>query len=501
MKSLLAACVGLSALTVALAVAAPAHAQTTRPAVTSTASRPNIVIIMADNLGYGDIGAYGGGAVRGMPTPRIDRLAAEGIKLTNFNVEPECTPSRAALMTGRLPIRSGTSAVARPGTPGGLTPWEVTLAEILSGYRTTAFGKWHLGAATGRMAIEQGFDEFFGIPDSSIETVSELQPGYDESVTRVQGIFEGKRGAPLRRIGDYGFAQRPLIDAMITDRAVKYIAANSGKRGEPFFLYVPLTQPHSPPIPNPNAVHKGKSDFQNTLGEIDSNTGRILDALTAAGVADNTIVIWTSDNGPETMEGIGVQYGGQSDSGPFRGEFPSAWEGAIHTPCIVRWPGHVPAGRTSNEILSILDFYRTLSDLTGNAGAVPTDRPVDSVNVADLLLGKSDKSPRDSALYFYRQDLLAVKWRNFKVHYHIHNPSRDTVTVPGQSSITAFPVDLYYPMVFDIENDPKELWNINAANGWLNTPVTKVMASYYASVAKFPNIKPGADGPTAAPVQ
>ena len=460
------------------------------------AGRPNIVIILVDNLGYGDLGAYGGGAVRGAPTPRIDQFAREGFRFTNFNVESECTPTRAALLTGRMSVRSGTSVVAQPGRPGGLSTWEYTLAELLSdaGYRTAAFGKWHLGSAPGRTAIEQGFDEWFGIPDSSIETVGELQPGYDAAVTRMQGVFEGRRGESLRRVGDYDLAERALIDGKITDRAVAYIAANAGG-DRPFFLYVPLTQPHSPPLPNPEFKKPGKSDFQNALMEIDANSGRIFDALQATGVADDTIVIWASDNGPETMSGIGVQYGGQSDSGPFRGEFPGAWEGAVRTPCIVRWPGRVPAGRVSNEIVSVLDFYRTLASMAGAADRMPTDRAIDSVDISGLLLGQSVRSQRESVLYFYNQDLLAVKWRNYKIHYVVHEGSRDTVRVPGQTSLTAVAHKLYLPWVFDIENDPKELWNINAANTWLSVPVTGVLSAYQQSVAMFPNIAPGSAGP------
>ena len=163
--------------------------------------KPNIVFMLVDNLGYGDVGAYGGGAVRGMPTPRLDQLAAEGMRLTNFNVEPECTPSRSALMTGRMPIRSGTSRVPLPGLPQGLTPWEYTLPELLrdAGYQSAMYGKWHLGDREGRYPTNQGFDEWWGFPHSSGETLNNIQPGYSAELAPIRGFGKARRAS--RRSG------------------------------------------------------------------------------------------------------------------------------------------------------------------------------------------------------------------------------------------------------------------------------------------------------------
>jgi arylsulfatase len=467
------------------------------PAMASD-ERPNIVFMLVDNLGYGDLGAYGGGELRGAPTPRLDQLAREGLRLTNFNVEPECTPSRSALLTGRMPVRSGTSSVEVQGGLEGITPWEYTLAELLSdaGYATALFGKWHLGHSAGRYPTDQGFDQWWGIPRSSNSPLRALQPGYDPALTGgEQPILQGKRGGDVERVGDYDLSMRRTIDNLVTGKAEDYIKRHAGN-GRPFFLFVSFTQPHSPPLPHPDFNRPGRSDYQNTLMEIDHNAGRVLDAIDQAGITDNTLVIWASDNGPETLQGIGIQYGGQSDSGPFRGEFPSAWEGAVRVPAILRWPGRIEAGRASNEMVSILDFYATLAGFAGAGDKIPTDRPIDSIDLGDFLLGTAPDSPREHVLFFYNAEMMAVKWRNYKVHFAVKVPSRSSVVAAGQGVLTAYHQTTAHPMVFDLENDPKELWNINGANQWLSSALAPVMRDYAVSVQQHPNIRPGqADGP------
>jgi arylsulfatase A-like enzyme len=478
----------LGAFALAAWAAAPTLAFAERP--------PNIVVMLVDNLGYGDIGAYGGGEVRNAPTPRIDRLAAEGLRLTNFNVEPECTPSRSALLTGRMPIRSGTSKVPLPGLPQGITPWEYTLAELLhdAGYQSALYGKWHLGDKLGRMPNDQGFDEWWGFAHSSGETLNNIQPGWSADLAPTQKIEQGKRGEPSTTVGDYDYAMRPLMDEKITQKSVAYIRAHAADP-EPFFLFVSFSLPHAPPLPNPKFRDPGRTDYQNVLTEIDHNTGEILDALESMGVAKNTIVVWLSDNGPETHQGPYIQYGAAGDSGPFRGEFPSAWEGAIRVPCIVRWPGRVQPGRSSNEIVSILDLYRTLAGMAGAAGRVPSDRPIDSIDQSAFLLGKQPKSNREHVMFFHGADLLAIKWRNFKVHMSVRETAHGDVRMPGQGVITGYATPLSMPWVFDVANDPKELWNIAPSSTWVGAQVAKAGVAYQKSLEKFPNIPAGAAGP------
>lgn len=463
----------------------------------SAEAKPNIVFILVDNLGYGDIGAYGGGEIRGAPTPNIDTIAHQGIKLTNFNVEPECTPSRSALMTGRLPIRSGTSQVPFPGLPQGMVPWENTIAELLgdAGYHSAHYGKWHLGDVQGRYPTDQGFDEWFGFPHSSAEAVWDSSAGYKKEELKNQGLWEGKKGEKSKRIGNYDSSNRALIDEEITNRSVNYIKQHA-KEEKPFFLYVPFTLPHSPPLPNPKRIKPGKTMYQNALMEIDYNTGQIINALDEAGIKDNTILVWASDNGPETMMTALNSYGAQSDSGPFRGEFPSAWEGALRVPAMIRWPGHIKPGSSSNEIVSMLDFYATFAQIADAEKFIPDDRPIDSINQFDLITGKTEKSTRQHIMSFYIDDLWAIKFRNFKIHLKVAVQPSGPVQMSGQTALYAHPLTMIKPWVFDIENDPKELWPVSVENAWLGQYVAKIRGKYMRSVRKFPNIKPGSSGPS-----
>lgn len=458
--------------------------------------KPNIVFIMTDNLGYGDLGCYGGGDVRNAPTPRIDKLAAEGLRFTNFNVEAECCPSRSAFMTGRLPIRTGTSKVPLPGMPQGIAPWEYTLAELLgeAGYSSALFGKWHLGDKQGRYPTDQGFDEWWGFAHSSGETLNNVQPGFSKDVSKIPKIEQGRRGTPTAAVSDYDFARRPLIDEEITTKSADYIRARATE-DKPFFLFVSFSLPHTPAIPNPKFRNQARTDYQNVLMEIDHNTGVVLDAIEKAGIEKDTIVVWISDNGPCTYLGPNVPFGAGGDPGPFRGEIPSGWEGAIRVPGIIRWPGQIAPGRVSNEIVSGLDFYRTFARIVGAADKVPEDRPIDSIDQTDFFLGKQAKSNREHVLFFHGDELMAIKWRNFKLHFSIREPARGEVRWPGHIAVASNVVTPNIPLLFDVANDPKELWNMATSNTWVVEVMTKYALEYQKSVKKHPNIEPGGEGP------
>jgi arylsulfatase len=206
------------------------------PAVQSRTAFPNIVFILMDNLGYGEVGVYGGGITRGAPTPRIDRLAADGMRLTNFNVEAQCTPSRSAIMTGRFAIRSGTHSVPIGGGPEGLTQWEVTIAELLSGvgYATGHFGKWHLGSDDGRLPNDQGFDEWYGIPRTTDEAFWPSEPAAKAASAAFQHIMEGRKGEKSRALAVYDLDQRRLIDGEITRRTIDFMKRSVGA-DKPFY--------------------------------------------------------------------------------------------------------------------------------------------------------------------------------------------------------------------------------------------------------------------------
>jgi len=263
--------------------------------------KPNIVFILMDNLGYGEVGCYGGGILRGAATPRIDKLATEGTRLLNFNVEAQCTPSRSAILTGRFSIRSGTHSVPIGGGLEGLTQWEVTIAELLStaGYSTGHFGKWHLGSEQGRLPNDQGFDEWYGIPRTTDEVFAPSEPAAKAGGVVFEHIMEGKKGEKSRELQIYDLAQRRLIDSEITRRTIDFMTRNA-QSGKPFYAYIPFTQVHFPTLPNPKFAGKtGFGDFPDALAEMDAHVGEILDAIDQLRIRDNTIVVFTSDNGPE----------------------------------------------------------------------------------------------------------------------------------------------------------------------------------------------------------
>ena len=466
-----------------LAPAFPVQAQQTKP---------NVVFIFADNLGYGELGSYGGGITRGAPTPRLDALAREGTRLTNFNVEPSCTPSRSAVMTGRHPIRSGTYSVPVDGKPYGLVQWEVTIAELLSqqGYATGHFGKCHLGDSEGRYPNDQGFDEWYGIPNSSDESFWAHQPDFDPAVAHLEYVMEGRRGEKTRKIKVYDADARREIDGSVTDRTIEFIQRNA-KAGKPFFVYVPLTQPHMPTESSKAFAGKtGNGPFADMLAEMDSNVGRILDTVAALKIQDNTIVVFSSDNGPEdTMPWRGW-------AGPWSGTYVTPMERSLRVPFIIRWPGKIPADRVSNEMMHEVDLYTTLAKLGG--AAIPTDRAVDGVDQTAFLLGQQQKSARDFYPVFMSgpsggPELYAIKWRNYKAHFI------------WQQRMYDIPQKLAVPRLIDLYDNPQERWEETigetavVTRGWVMHAMFAQLAKFQESMKKYPPVPMGTSDPYQPP--
>lgn len=443
----------------------------------------NIVVILADNLGYGELGSYGGGVTRGAATPRLDKLAEEGTRLTNFNVEPSCTPSRSALMTGRYPLRSGTYSVPVDGRPYGLVQWEVTIAKLLSkiGYATAHYGKWHLGDSEGRYPTDQGFDEWYGIPNSSDEAIWAEQPDFDSSVAKLEHVMQGRKGEKSQKLKIYDLDERREIDSELTSRTIDFMQ-RSAKTGRPFFAYVPITQPHMPTEAGKQFAGKsGNGPFADVLAEMDANVGRILDTIAELDIAGSTIVIFTSDNGPEdTMPWRGW-------AGPWSGTYVTAMEGSLRVPFIIRWPGKIPAGRVSNEMVHITDLFTTLAIMSG--ADVPADRAIDGVDQSAFLLGDQEKSAREFIAVFQGRELYAAKWRNYKAHF------------VWQERLYDPPQKLAVPRLIDLYSNPQETIQETIGESslltraWVLHAMLREFARLKATVAKDPLIPMGTPDP------
>jgi arylsulfatase len=459
--------------------------------VEASESKPNIVLIFMDNFGYGELGVYGGGITRGAPTPRIDTLAEDGIRLTNFNVEAQCTPSRSALMTGRYAIRSGNGSV--PITTGmyGLTQWEITMAEMLSdaGYATGMFGKWHLGHTKGRFPTDQGFDEWYGIPNSTDESLWPDQPQFNEVVKEnlspyavPEYVYDGKKGSDPTKVKVYDSAVRPEIDRECTDRAKDFIKRQA-EAGKPFFVFLPYTQTHMPVVPSKEFAGKsGNGDWGDVLMQIDAYTAELLDTIDELAIAEKTIFIFTSDNGPEMLPGH------NGWSGPWRGSYFTGLEGSLRVPFIMRWPGKIPAGLVSNEIVHEMDLFPTLANIVG--GIIPDDREIDGVDQTDFFFGKKEKSNRDGVIDYVGNDLFGVKWRNRKMMFKEVERGTDEKKTWD------------FPRFFNLYNDPKEeypLTKATAGHFWVRWPMAELLKAHLASLKKEPPIKSGTLDPYTPP--
>jgi arylsulfatase A-like enzyme len=453
--------------------------------------RPNIVLVFMDNFGWGEPGFNGGGIIRGAPTPRMDRLAEEGLRLTNFNVEVQCTPSRSAIMTGRYAIRSGNGSVPLGSGVYGLVQWEVTMAEMLSdaGYATGMYGKWHLGRTPGRYPTDQGFDEWYGIPNSTDESAwSELE-GFVESGVGEAYVMEGRKGSEPTRVQPYRLDYRPLIDADLTERAIGFMQRQA-RAGTPFFVYLPYTATHYPTRVHPDFAGKsGNGPWADLLLQIDAYLGMLLDAIDELGIRDNTVVVFTADNGPEAASygnnALTVSTASHGSAGPWRSTLFTGFEGALRVPFAVRWPGHIPAGRSSDEIVHAMDLFPTFAAIAG--GEVPEDRPIDGVDVSDLFLGRSEKSGREGFVVYMGNEVFGVKWRNWKVN------------MKEQESVFGATASYGMPRVYNLLTDPQERENVLFPNTWVPQAALGQLAEHAASLQQYPPIRPGQPDPYTPP--
>lgn len=440
----------------------------------SASSLPNIVFIFPDNLGWGEVGAFG--SVRGDITPRLDRMAAEGLKLTNFNVEYSCTVSRAALLTGRYAIRSGATQGA------GITLWEITIAEALKGigYATALFGKWHLGGNEPegkREPTHQGFDEYYGIPRTSNEAQTGIAQG--SRTPNSSFIWEGRAGSPSVNVKPFDMETRRTVDRESAERGIAFMERNVRAR-RPFFFYYPMTQIHFPTLTHPDFDGKtGAGDIADAMADVDHNVGLVLDAIDRLGIARNTIVFWCTDNGAEARRPW------RGSPGPWSGFYNTVMEGGVRTPCIVRWPGRIPAGRSSDALVHAVDILPTLAAAVGR-DIVPKDRAIDGVNQLPLFEGKQAASNRDSVIMHAGSqtspEVRAVKWHDWKLHY-VYQPEPGVVMRPPTMRL------------FHLLTDPREESDVKDANPWVKSVMDRIVAEFQATTERYPHVPANAPDP------
>ncbi len=401
--------------------------------------KPNVVLIYADDLGYGDLGCFGSKTIA---TPHLDRMAREGLRFTSFYVaQAVCSASRTALLTGCYPNRLGILGALNPDSKIGISDSETTLAQVFKtrGYATMIIGKWHLGHHPPFLPTRHGFDRYFGIPYSN-----DMGPGPKNDFPLVP-LFENER--IIERNPDMR-----QITTRYTEQAVAFLEAN---RDKPFFLYVPHTMPHVPLGVSDKFAGKSASGlYGDVIEEIDWSTGRILETLKRLGLDERTLVLFTSDNGPWLVQG---NHGGSA--GPLREGKTTAFEGGVREPAIARWPGHVPAGTTTTEPVMTIDILPTLAHLIG--AEVPREHKIDGLDVTPILTGQPGAHcPHESLWFYWSNELHAIRAGRWKLHFPHPYPTVEPVD-ESRTRFKTVPTHIELSL-FDLETDVGETTNVAA---------------------------------------
>ncbi len=492
-----------------------AHAQDTDAQSDAKAKRPNILLIVSDDTGWGDLGPYLGGEARGMQTPNFDRLANEGMTFTNFYGQPSCTPGRAAIQTGRIPNRSGMTTVAFQGQGGGLPAAEWTLGSVLqkAGYKTYFTGKWHLGESDYALPNAQGYDEMkyaflyhlnaytYGDP----KWFPNMSPKLREMFNKItKGAMSGNAGEPAKQDwkvnGEYvdtpdkGVVGIPYLDAYVEKAAMGFLD-EAAKSDKPFYINVNFMKNHQPNMPAPEFEHKSisKSKYADAVVELDTRVGDLLKKLDDLGLADNTVVFYTVDNG--AWQDV------YPDAGytPFRGTKGTVREGGNRVPAFVRWPGKVKAGSRSDDILGGLDLMATFASLAGvELPAEDRDgKPIifDSYDMTPVWTG-AGKSKRDWWFYFTEDELSpgAVRVNQFKYVFNLRgDDGADTGGLAVDTNLGWKGASKYVatvPQVFDLLADPQERYDIFMTtfteSTWAVVPANDSVAKLMKSYVKYP---------------
>ena len=448
--------------------------------------KPNIVYIMADDVGYTELGSYGGGKLRGAPTPNLDKLAQQGLRLLNFYSEVECSPSRGAFMTGRHPIRNGVYNITLPGQVGfGLHADEVTIAEILSdaGYYTGHFGKWHLGGEEEHFPTSQGFDESewsegnppWWVNNKNAKPSDDIggftnrvlmeSPGPDNFPYHTGGVMRGTKGNEPELVYEYSMEKYNTYDSEVADNVIDFIKRRATTK-QPFFVNF---------WGKANHFWGAHPDFRDTpaqtntasqMVEHDYNTGRIIKTLIDLGIAENTLVIWSSDNGPMYTA---HPHGGYSLLPGGKGETK---EGGIHVPAIAWWPGMIEAGQDPLDIVQITDLFTTIASVADAKNGIPTDRVIDGIDQTGLLLLGEGKGRRDYVFNYNRANLESVRKDQIKLNLKPTNPK------------------FKFFEVYNLYHDPAERFPNELENGfWAGPGMSKMIQEHMKQIQKYPHRK------------
>ncbi len=494
------------ALAATLAGMSPAAAQE---------KKPNIILLVSDDTGYGDLGVYGGGEGRGMPTPNLDRLANEGVQFWSFYAQPSCTPGRAAMQTGRIPNRSGMTTVAFQGQGGGLPAAEWTLASVLKtgGYKTFFTGKWHLGEADYALPNAQGYDEmkYVGLYHLNAYTYADPTwfPDMDPDLRAMflavtKGALSGKAGEPAKEdfkingqyvdTPDKGVVGIPFFDAYVEKAALDYLD-QSAKSTEPFFMNVNFMKVHQPNLPAPEYIHKSlsKSKYADSVVELDARIGHIMDKVRALGLDKNTLVFYTTDNG--AWQDV------YPDAGytPFRGTKGTVREGGNRVPAIAWMPGKIKAGTKNHDILGGLDLMATFAAVAG-IKLPDKDRegqPIifDSYDMSPVLFG-TGKSARKSWFYFTEDELSpgAARVGNYKAVFNLRGDDGASTgglavdTNQGWKGPEKYVATV--PQVFDLWQDPQERYDIFMNNftehTWTLVTINQAIGDLMKTYVQYP---------------
>ena len=467
------------------------------------AQKPNIVVIFGDDVGISNISSYSDGLM-GYKTPNIDRLAKEGVKFTDYYAEQSCTAGRSTFITGQTVLRTGMSKVGMPGAKQGIQKETVTLADVLKnhGYATAQFGKNHLGDRDEMLPTNHGFDEFYGnLYHLNAEEEPEL-PDYPKNPEfrkkyGPRGVIHSFADGKIEDTGPLTKKRMETIDDDIQARSQDFIERQA-KAGKPFFVWVNYTHMHFRTHTKKTSLGQagpGQSPYHDTMVDHDKNVGAILDTIDQLGITKDTIVIYTSDNGPH------MNTWPDGAMTPFRNEKNSGWEGAVRVPAFVRWPGHIKPGQVSNEIFSGLDWFPTLMAAVGDsnikeelkkgyeANGKPFKNYLDGYNQLPYLTGKEKVGRRKEIWYFSDDlDLLALRYQNWKLHFMVQD-QQGTLAI-WQRKFRG----LRLPYIFNLRTDPFERANITSNTYWnwvldhifLLYPLPEVVGGFMATFKEYP---------------